>query len=147
MRILLSLLIPLLCLSCGNTDKKSKTTPIKIQQSDGQTPLAGSMARGSTLYQDLCVECHMPQGQGVTGTFPPLAGSDWLTEKRTESIYAIKFGQQGAIEVNGIPYNGVMTTMGLSDEEVADVMNFIMNSWGNSQSKMVTTQEVALVEK
>lgn len=112
-----------------------------------QSELQKSMERGNLVYEDFCITCHRADGAGVSGTFPPLAKSDWLTEKRTESIHAIKYGQRGEIVVNGETYNGIMTPMGLADDEVADVMNFIMNSWGNEQDKMVTEEEVAAVEK
>ncbi|MBX2826679.1 MAG: cytochrome c [Flavobacteriaceae bacterium] len=105
------------------------------------------MERGGLLYSDFCMQCHLANGFGVPGSFPPLANSDWLRDKRTESIHAVKFGQKGKITVNEIPYDGYMAPMGLSDEEVADVMNYVMNSWGNSQKKMVTPQEVKAVEK
>ncbi|PQB04680.1 c-type cytochrome [Aureitalea marina] len=147
MKMTFSLLISLLLIGCGNTENKTEDQPIKIQQGGQQTSLEDSMARGVVLYEDFCIQCHMPNGQGVTGTFPPLAGSNWLTEKRTASIHSVKFGQQGKIEVNGVTYNGIMTRMGLSDDEVADVLNYVMNSWGNTQSEMVTPQEVAQVEK
>jgi hypothetical protein len=51
------------------------------------------------------------------------------------------------MEVNGVKYNNVMTALGLEDEEVADVMNFILNSWGNTSETMVTVEEVAGVTK
>lgn len=108
--------------------------------------LAKSIQRGKEVYADFCVQCHLASGKG-TETFPPLANSDWLVNKRKESIHAIKYGQSGPIKVNGKTYNGRMSPMGLSDEEVADVMNYIMNSWGNKQSKMVTVSEVKAVKK
>lgn len=109
--------------------------------------LEKSMARGSEIYADFCVTCHLPNGEGVSGTFPPLANSDYLKNNRTESIRGIKYGQQGEIVVNGISYNGVMPPMGLSDEEVADVMNYILNSWGNQSKKRVTEKEVSQITK
>ena len=102
---------------------------------------------GALLYQDFCLQCHLDQGQGVAKTFPPLAGSEWLTEKREGGIRAVKYGQRGAIEVMGAPYNGIMPPMGLTDQEVADVMNYIMNSWGNKSTQLVTVEEVAAVNK
>ncbi len=113
-----------------------------------QSPeLKESIERGRFVYEDLCVTCHLPSGEGVPKAFPPLAQSDYLMERRMESIKAIKFGQQGKIIVNDIEYNGVMTNQGLTDEEVADVMNYILNSWGNSDNKMVTVKEVSAVKK
>ncbi len=107
--------------------------------------LEESMARGSSLYEELCMNCHLPSGEGVPGSFPPLAGSDYLLENRTASIRAVKYGQEGEITVNGATYNGRMAAPGLTDEEVADVMNYILNAWGNASEEMVTVQEVTLV--
>jgi mono/diheme cytochrome c family protein len=91
--------------------------------------------------------CHLPAGEGVAGVFPPLAKSDYLMQKRKESIEAIKYGLKGKIIVNEQEYNGNMSTLGLADDEVADVMNYITNSWGNENDKMVTEEEVAKIEK
>jgi mono/diheme cytochrome c family protein len=149
-----NLLVPfcifVLLFSCG---KKKDTTNRTVNTSERnvaalqKTDLQQSIEAGQKIYQNLCVQCHLPNGKGVAGNFPPLAGSNWLTEKRTESIRAVKYGQQGEIVVNGKIYNGVMTPMGLSDAEVADVMNYIMNSWGNVQEEIVTEDEVSAVKK
>ncbi len=111
------------------------------------TKLKESMERGSEIYADFCVTCHLENGKGVSGVFPPLANSDYLMEKREASIHAIKFGLQGEITVNGETYNSAMTPLGLEDEEIADVMNYISNSWGNTTDKIVTVEEVAAVGK
>ncbi|MDT0554463.1 c-type cytochrome [Patiriisocius hiemis] len=144
-------LVAITLLACNNSKKEEKET-IKIGQntvntSVKQTPLEKSIERGAVVYKDFCVQCHLPTGKGVPGNFPPLAGSNWLTEKRTESIHAVKYGQKGEIKVNGVTYNGIMTPMGLSDKEIADVLNYSMNSWGNTQKVMVTEEEVAKVSK
>ncbi|GAL71274.1 c-type cytochrome [Jejuia pallidilutea] len=112
-----------------------------------QDQLQESISRGQEIYSDFCVTCHMPNGEGVKHTFPPLAKSDYLKNNREASIRGIKYGQQGEITVNGIIYNGKMAPMGLDDEEIADVMNFINNSWGNSNKNIVTTEEVAAIKK
>jgi len=108
--------------------------------------LKESMERGKEIYADFCVTCHLAKGEGVAYTFPPLAPSDYLMEKREESIRAIKYGLQGEITVNGVTYNGAMAAMGLEDAEVADVMNYISNSWGNTAETMVTMEEVANIK-
>jgi len=109
--------------------------------------LKESMQRGSEVYYDFCVTCHMEKGEGVAGTFPPLAKSDYLFQNREASIRGIKYGQSGELTVNGVTYNSIMTPMGLEDEEIADVMNFILNSWGNSSEHIVTTEEVTSIKK
>lgn len=105
------------------------------------------MQRGSEIYADFCVACHLEKGEGVANTFPPLAESDYLVKNREASIRGVKYGQQGEIVVNGVTYNNAMAPLGLEDEEVADVMNFVMNSWGNTQEKMVTIEEVEAIQK
>ncbi|MCM4173747.1 cytochrome c [Arenibacter sp. TNZ] len=109
--------------------------------------LEESINRGKDIYTDFCVTCHMTNGEGVEKTFPPLAKSDYLLKKRVESIRGIKYGQQGEIIVNGVTYNNTMATMGLYDDEIADVMNYILNSWGNKSDKMVTEKEVSAISK
>ena len=134
-----------LCFSNTNSDFSSKTNYItRIEQQ--QTPLQKSMDRGKEVYTDFCIQCHLANGKGNGTTFPPLDGSNWLKSKITESIHAVKYGQKGEIVVNQKKFNSIMPPMGLSDEEIADVMNYVLNSWSNKSTKMITTKEVALVK-
>ena len=64
-----------------------------------------------------------------------------------KSIHAIKFGLKGPIKVNGLTYNGNMINQGLDEEEIADVMNYILNNWGNSSTEVITEEKVASIEK
>lgn len=121
--------------------------PLKPIDEEQTTPLAESIKRGKEVYTDMCVTCHLPSGKGVANVFPPLAKSDYLMNKRTESIRAIKYGLQGKITVNGATYNQIMSPLGLEADEVADVMNYITNSWGNKNLKMITVNEVEVVSK
>ena len=102
---------------------------------------------GEALYEELCIQCHLGTGKATAGIIPPLDGSDWLTKKRKESIHAVKYGLKGPITVNGKNYNGNMPAMGLNDQEVTDLMNYIMTAWSNIQKKPVTVEEVAAVKK
>ena len=102
---------------------------------------------GKEIYADFCMQCHGANGKGDGKNFPPLAGSDWLKTKRNQSIAAVKFGQSGKIVDNKITYNSSMPAMGLTNQEVAAVMNYIMTSWSNKQTKIVTVKEVATIKK
>ena len=104
--------------------------------------LEDSIQAGSEIYQDFCVQCHLQNGEGVSGVFPPLKNSDYLLNDVNRSIVAVKKGLSGKIEVNGEAYDGLMTAQGLTNEEVADVMNYILNSWGNSTDEQVTESKV-----
>ncbi|MFV8226498.1 c-type cytochrome [Christiangramia aquimixticola] len=129
-----------------NKEEESYTIP-STEKTSEKSPLTESIKRGKDIYSDLCVTCHLPTGKGIPGTYPPLDGSDWLTEKREASIRGVKFGMQGPIEVNGEKYDNIMTPMGLNDQEVADALNYVMNSWSNNIDDMVTAEEVAAVKK
>jgi mono/diheme cytochrome c family protein len=119
-----------------------------IFTSNSQTnTLKASIERGEEIYTDFCVSCHLPNGKGVEKVYPPLANSDYLLKNRETSIRGIKFGMSGEIVVNGKKYNNVMTPLGLSDGEIADVMNYISNSWGNKNDKIVTEAEVSKIKK
>lgn len=109
--------------------------------------LAASMERGKEIYEDFCIACHQADGKGLPGAFPPLANSDYLLNKREASIRAVKYGQQGEIVVNDVTYNAIMTPLYLADDEVADVMNYILHSWENKGGEMVTVEEVEKVKE
>lgn len=111
-----------------------------------QKPLNQSIADGEEIYADFCLQCHMDNGQGVPGSFPPLAKSDYL-KNIDQSIHAIKFGLKGPITVNGKSYNSNMISQGLDDEEIADVMNYILRSWGNKTDVIITEDKVAAIQK
>jgi nitrite reductase (NO-forming) len=100
---------------------------------------------GQSVYQTYCMGCHQAEGQGIPGAFPPLAKSDYVMADRSRSIETVLNGLHGAIQVNGQPYDGTMPPMGhLKDEEIADVLSYVLNSWGNTANP-VSAAEVAAV--
>ena len=112
-----------------------------------EKPLKQSILDGEEIYQDFCLQCHLDNGKGVENAFPPLAKSDYLQNNIEASIRGIKYGLRGEITVNGNTYNGVMVNQGLDEEEVADVMNYIQNSWGNKTENQITVAQVLEVQK
>ena len=119
----------------------------KISWLHQNKPLEESIADGAGIYQDFCVQCHLDSGEGVSGVFPPLAASDYLLNNIDLSIKGIKYGLNGPIKVNGETYDGVMQNQGLEEEEVADVMNYILNNWGNSSKQIITSQRVSRIQE
>ena len=103
---------------------------------------AASIESGAEVYVEYCITCHMAEGEGVPGAFPPLAKADYLMADIERAIGIVKYGQQGEIVVNGVTYNNYMQEIGLEDEEVRDVMNYILNSWGNQYERAITLEEV-----
>ena len=112
-----------------------------------EKPLKQSILDGEEIYQDFCLQCHLDNGKGVENAFPPLAKSDYLQNNIEASIRGVKYGLRGEITVNGETYNGVMVNQGLDEEEIADVMNYILNSWGNKAEGQITVAQVLEVQK
>lgn len=108
--------------------------------------LLTSIEAGKEVYQNFCLNCHMANGEGIEKVYPPLANSDYLKNNLEASIRATKYGLKGKIIVNGKVYNNIMAPMGLSDQEVADVMNYISNSWGNNNTTLITPEQVSKIQ-
>lgn len=103
------------------------------------------IVRGKSIFMQTCFVCHQMEGQGIPGQIPPLAKSDYLMEDKERSIRIVLQGLTGEVEVDGKKYNGVMTPLNnLSDSEIANVLTFVRNSFGNS-GEPVTPDEVRLV--
>ena len=101
------------------------------------------VAAGEKLYKTYCIGCHQPEGQGIQGTFPPLAKSDYLMADKSRAIEAVLNGLTEPIEVNGQSYSGVMPPMGhLKDDQIADILSYVRHSWGN-EGDTVSTADVA----
>jgi nitrite reductase (NO-forming) len=97
--------------------------------------------KGKRIYAQTCFACHQAEGQGLPGVFPPLAKSDFLMADKARAIRGVIKGQSGEMLVNGQKYNGVMPPVMLTDEQIAHVLTFVRNSWGNS-GEIVTVEEV-----
>lgn len=119
---------------------------VDVQYSAQPDPLKASMQRGKLIYESSCITCHMEQGEGIEGTFPPLAKSDYLMADKKRAIRQLIKGVKGKMVVNGKTYNGEMAPQGLTDQQNADVMNYILNSWGN-KAPMITVAEAKAERK
>jgi mono/diheme cytochrome c family protein len=109
--------------------------------------LKESLVRGQQVYATNCESCHMAEGEGIPSTFPPLAKSDYLMKDQKRAIRTVLHGLSGEITVNGDTYNMAMPAYDyLSDQEVADVLNYIQNNWGN-KAKPVTPAQVKAERK
>ncbi len=106
--------------------------------------MAERISEGERVFNRTCMACHQSSGQGLPGIFPPLAGSDFLLADPQRAMHIVIEGKQGEVVVNGNKYNQVMTPQNLSDDEIANVLTFVMNSWGN-HSPMLTPDDVAKV--
>ncbi|MBP8256970.1 MAG: nitrite reductase, copper-containing [Opitutaceae bacterium] len=105
------------------------------------------MAKGKQIYMQNCFACHLPTGEGIAGVFPPLAKSDFMMADRERAIRIVLKGLNGPITVNGQAYNGVMPPQSeiLNEEQMADVLTYVTNMWGNS-ADAYTVDEIRKVK-
>ncbi len=87
---------------------------------------------GRHLFMSVCAACHQPSGRGLPNVFPPLAGSDFLNADKNRAIQIVIFGRQGQVVVNGMKFNNNMPAFPFSDQDVANVLTYVYNSFGNS---------------
>jgi nitrite reductase (NO-forming) len=100
---------------------------------------------GKALFAGTCSTCHQPEGQGMEGVFPPLAKSDYIAADPKRVATAILHGLVGPVTVNGKDYNSNMPPMSqLTDDEVANISTYVLNSWGNPGGR-VTKEEAAAI--
>lgn len=117
----------------------------KIKEEYSTTPIKGkdlelfTMGREIFSRDGFCITCHQPDGKGLPASgFPPLAGTKWVTGNEDRLIKVVLKGMMGALEINGTKYAGQvpMTPYGglLNDKEVAAVLTYVRNSFGNKAS-------------
>jgi nitrite reductase (NO-forming)/hydroxylamine reductase len=131
------------------TDPAKADTAVAVHRAETAAgTLDETMAHGKSVYEANCAACHRPDGSGLPGAFPPLAGSDFLLGNRRDVLAAALFGLSGPITVNGKDYNGVMPSMGhLSDQQLADALTYVFASWGNSGAAVSVGEVSALREE
>ncbi len=104
--------------------------------------LPKSIERGKEVYETYCMSCHMPEGQG-TEIFPPVAKTDYLKKPVKTLVNIILLGQSGEITVNKKKYDALMPPQPyLSDEQIADVLNYVRNKMGNKVPGAITPEQV-----
>lgn len=116
----------------------------ELPREEREVPVAGTLDErieyGRETYMAVCQACHMADGTGIEGAFPPVAESDYLNEDPSRGVEAVVHGLSGEITVNGETYNGVMPRQNLTNEEVANVITYVLNSFGNDGGEITPEQ-------
>lgn len=106
--------------------------------------LAASIARGKQVYLTQCLACHQADALGVQGMNPPLVKTKFVLGDKTTLVKIVLNGMSG-VDVGGEDYHGVMAPHpDLSDQEIADVLTYIRNSFGN-KAAAITPVEVKAI--
>lgn len=119
----------------------SETKPAAVAQNKEERIKMGKM-----VYDRACSACHLPTGTGVPAAFPPLAKSDYLNADVNRAIDVVLHGLQGEVIVNGQKFNSIMPSLGLNDEETANVLTYVYSEWENNGSE-VTPDAVRKIRK
>lgn len=110
---------------------------------------------GKIQFNAVCITCHQASGQGIVGTYPPLAGSEWVKGPAERVIRIVLYGLKGDIQVEGHDFHAAeMPVFGQvsdsaynwSDEKIAAVLTYIRHEWDNNADP-VTVEQVAAVHK
>jgi nitrite reductase (NO-forming) len=117
-----------------------KAVTIATQNSaSGTLTLQDQVQAGEALFAGTCSVCHQANGAGLAGVFPPLAKSDFLAADKNRAVRVVLHGLSGKVTVNGSEYNSVMPPMNqLNDDEVANILTYVLNSWGNPGGRILT---------
>jgi len=112
-------------------------TGARVAEQPSRAPAAAKdkaerIKAGEGVFANNCQACHQTNGEGIANAFPPLAKSDYLNADKVRAIKAVTGGLEGKLTVNGALFNGVMPAWELPDEDIANVMTYIYNKWGNS---------------
>jgi mono/diheme cytochrome c family protein len=110
----------------------------------GDKTKAERIVAGRKLFMTICSACHQPTGQGLPNVFPPLAGSDFLNADKKRAIKVVINGRQGEVVVNGMKFNNSMPSFPFSDDDIANVLTYVYNSFGNSGLEVTTAEVKAL---
>ena len=103
------------------------------------------MKRGAAVYARTCIACHQPTGLGLPPVFPPLANAPIVAGNPELPVKFILQGLMGPITVNGMTYNSMMPPVaGVSDDDIADVLTYVRQSFGN-QANAVTADQVKAI--
>ena len=111
-----------------------------------------AILRGRSVYMQVCFACHQPTGLGLPGMFPPLADSDWVSAKKPDRmIRMVLHGFTGPVTINGKPFTTPAPLMppqgsALSDQQIADVLTYVRDSFGGKASAVTPDQVKAIRE-
>jgi mono/diheme cytochrome c family protein len=135
------LLLAGICLAANAGDKPAPSKPAD----PGATPadIARQVEAGAQGYAAACVACHQPNGEGVPGVYPPLAGSEWVNGSEERAIAIVLYGLTGPITVKDVTYPGIPmpafspgSAFNWTDEQIAAALTYVRQAWDNKAARV-----------
>lgn len=134
-----------LLVACAGPKEKTPESGQELDQRD-RIRLQQYMVKGQDLFSIYCANCHQSNGQGLAQLYPPLAKSDYLMADLPRAACIIKNGLQSEILVNGVKFNQMMPPNNLTPIEIAEILTYITNSWGNNAGISATSEVTKWLE-
>lgn len=132
-------LLSLLLFSVAAQTKKPDKKPVAASP---KSTLQTSISRGKIVYTASCLPCHQADGSGVPNMNPPVIQNSWVLGSKTVLIQQILKGSNGKVEIDGEKFHNTMPAQAhLTNQQIADVLTYVRNSFGNKAS-IVTPAEV-----
>ncbi len=118
--------------------KETKAFAAPVQETEKtEVVVNDALLPGKSVYDNFCLSCHMGNGLGAPGMNPPLVGTDWVLGDKERLIKVVLEGLDQSVEIQGEIYQNVMASHSfLSDQQVADVLTFVRQSFGNDASEI-----------
>ncbi len=136
---LLALSVTLLSQTQKPPQAKKPTT------SSAKAAMQASMGRGKQVYLEQCLACHQADAGGVQNMNPPLIKTKWILGDKTTLVQVVLKGMTGEVDIEGETYHNVMAPHNdLTDQQIADVLTYVRNNFGNKASA-VTAAEVKTI--
>jgi mono/diheme cytochrome c family protein len=137
--------MPLVIGVLSATAQVKKPAPAKAGAAKQASGGAATIAKGKSLYKQHCLSCHQENGSGVPGMNPPLIKTEYVLGDKKRLIGILLNGLNEDVEINGEYYSNPMPSQAaLKDQEIADILSYVRNSFGNKAST-VSTAEVTAV--
>lgn len=119
---------------------KPKVVPVAI-------PLKASLIAGKTVYDTNCISCHLADGGGVSNLNAPLIKTSFVLGSKPALINIVLKGMKD-VEIDGETYSNVMPSHDfLTDKQIADVLTYVRNNFGNKASAVTATEVTAVRKK
>lgn len=112
----------------NDENNNSETTVMFVPQDD---PADAKFPAGAAIYKAKCFVCHQLTGEGIPGAFPPLKAADYLLADKKRAVEQVLNGSHEEMVVNGATYNMPMPFQVDTHQEAVDVINYVLNAWGN----------------
>jgi mono/diheme cytochrome c family protein len=134
-----------LLLMPGILKAQTKKPLTKVVTNPANNVLKSSIARGQIVYAKFCLTCHQVDGSGVPNLNPPLIKTKWTLGPKTIMIQQVLKGSSGKVEIDGDTFSNTMPPLKtLTDQQIADVLTYVRNNFGNKAS-MATAADVKAV--